>query len=151
MTGFIRKMPYYFQYGLEWPSIEEIMSIFQFCKKSNDIHVIKFEELHYDNESSLTGILNYIHGYSSLLSEITSFDLEHAKKLGSFEYQTQGKKTRGAHNNQDAAFYGNCIHTPSTVICRRGVIGDWKNLFSKDISDLMEEKCMPQLQELGYN
>lgn len=150
LKGYVRRLNQCYQYGLEWPSMDTIMEIFQFCKKNKNVHVVRFEDLHTNNEKTLIDILKFINTTPSLISDITSADLVDAAIYGSFEHQTNGEKTRGAHNIHSGAFSGSVNHLPSTVLCRRGVIGDWKSLFSQEITTMFQTKYKDQLQKLGY-
>ena len=93
------------------------------------IHLVRYEAMHNCPEETLIGILNYIG-----ITEIDYSRLKAAIQENSFENitgRTAGTEDKNSHK-------------------RKGIVGDWKNMFNAESARLVHETQQGYLQKLGY-
>lgn len=93
------------------------------------IHLVRYEAMHNCPEETLIGILNYIG-----ITEIDYSRLKAAIQENSFEKITgrnAGTEDKNSHK-------------------RKGIVGDWKNMFTAESARIVHETQQGYLEKLGY-
>jgi hypothetical protein len=144
LDGYTR---YYFgepAYKFVWPSIGEIVGGFRTAMRSQNMYVIRFEDLYHDAEGALKAITEKIGLDPSPFKELDAEFYTQAAHLGSFEYQTGGKRKRGEN------YTGRYGGEHSSISARKGVVGDWRSSFTPAVVKRFKELAGDALIELGY-
>ena len=123
---------------LYWPDIASICDMFLFVKKSSNGYIVRFEDLGVDSLETYKSLIDWLGWDNKLNPKLSDQDYLDSIYLGTFEFQTKNKLSRG---NIDNKMIG---------CCRKGIVGDWRNLWSDTLKELFKEKCGQQLIELGY-
>lgn len=104
----------------------------EFCKSwlnKDHIHLVRYEDVHLDPEAALTGILEFIGE-----KDIDPQRVKAAVRENKFEVITgrkSGIEDKFSHK-------------------RKGIVGDWKNLFNADSCSFVRETQQDLLEMLGY-
>lgn len=93
------------------------------------VHLVRYEDVHADAEATLKGIMEYL-GETNIDDE----KIRLAVKENTFE-----KITGRQSGTQDKFSHK-----------RKGVVGDWKNIFNKDSCKIVYETQQELLEKLGY-
>jgi len=125
-------------YFLAWPSINEMMDLFLSILNLDYVHIIRFEDLHNNNTKTMKNLLTNLGLYPSIFQDFTEDNFIQSEYLSSFEYQTQNQQKRNPKNKKIIAS------------CRKGVVGDWRSLFTSKIVDYIKETTGDKLIKLGY-
>lgn len=134
-------------YLLHWPSIKEITEQFLHAVEHPErFIVVRYEELDDHDPTVLKRIMTSLGLYPHPLIELTESDFRHALHLGTFEYQTGGKRQRNSNaTNRVGKEYD------GSSSCRRGSSGDWIDLFPESIRNGIIDSIGDSLIKLGYH
>lgn len=96
---------------------------------SNDLHVVKYEDLLQDGFEALSGLISWLENY-----KVSDSQIERVIEKYSF------KNITGRVAGQE----------DSSQFLRKGIAGDWKNKFTKEAINRFDKWAKPQLELLGY-
>lgn len=129
-------------YALNWPSAKTIVDSYVAAEESPNMFPIRFEDLHKDEVSAYRNLLKALKLYPHPFVDFSDEKLKEIAYLGSFEYQTQGRRKRGENNKNRLKNEDNS--------CRKGVVGDWRSSFTPEAVKLFKELTGDGLVKLGY-
>lgn len=126
---------------IDFPTLKTLAQHYLSCLQHPRVYAVRFEDLHQSPESTYQGLLAaqglLEQPYYSLAPE----QFKQALSLEDFEFQTQGRRKRGAEMNPQELNYGS--H-------RRGLVGDWQNHLSPQLKEQLKALIGPELIQLGY-
>ena len=128
-------------YVLLWPDAKTMVDYFLTVLESPNMHFIRFEDMHRNDPLALKDISTRIGIYPHPFINFTDVCFIFTSYLSTFEHQTKGKRQRGVDG---------ILKDKRHSSCRKGVTGDWRNLFTPEIVDLFKEMTGDGLVRLGY-
>ena len=131
-------------YAFHWPNAARLVESFVVAMRSQNMHVIRFEDLHTNHEAALAHLMSRLGLGANPLMPISAETYSRAAYLGSFEYQTGGRRRRG----EDHAGRPGGEH--SGISTRKGVVGDWRSSFTPRAVERFKELTGNALVTLGY-
>lgn len=128
------------EYGYRWGSAKEWADGYLTALESDNMEVVRFEELHRDEIGTLRTLLSRLGLFPTPFIDITEDTLRFAAHLGSFEHQTNGQASRGEERQR----------VVGESSCRKGVVGDWRSTFTPAVVDKFKRLTGDALIRLGY-
>lgn len=128
-----------------WPPMRFILSHFLKAVRSEQIYVVRFEDLHSRELEVYGELFEWLQLEQDMFIPELEPLIQQAIPYGSFEHQTRGKFKRGEDNEQRVYVEG---IGPST--CRKGISGDWKNHFTPAVKKAFKDVGGVELIGLGY-
>jgi len=123
-----------------WPSLRDLLDSFLAVAHNEHMRFIRFEDIHADPKTAYRDALQWLGWLPDPFAELDEESLEKSIYLGSFQHQTGGKRRRGEEQRERVLGQS----------CRKGVVGDWKNHWSKRLNDRYLEIAGDSLAVLGY-
>jgi len=140
-TGYLnRKKNYY----LTWPNLQTMSDIFVQATEAPHTLVIKFEDLHHQEDETYQKILDWLGFAQHPLIQLSPEKLKQYQYTGSIAFQTQGAEKK-QNEDEVVEFQG------FLTSCRKGGTGDWRNHFTPALQKRCLELIGPQLDRLGYS
>ncbi len=129
---------------LVWPHISKLIQDFIDADKYSHMRSIRFEDLKYNALETLRDLLRWLHLTPSPFFEISDSEINDILKSNSFGNITDGARQEGENHDWVATISG--VETS----LRKGISGDWKNIFTKEAIDVFKELTGDKIVELGY-
>lgn len=126
---------------ISFPPLKTLVNHFIEAMSYSNVFIVKFEDIHERPFHIYKQLLDWLNLLTQPLTTLTEENLKQSIDMGSFEYQTQGKRKRGEKLD---------YHSPSFGVYRKGITGDWKNHFTPKIIKTVKEICGSELIQLKY-
>jgi len=128
-------------YSFDMPGIRDITNTYLTAHKSNNIFIIKFEDLVSNPAIALKKLFSELNLFPSIFYNLEDVVWEEAATRGSFAYQTKGKFLENKNNPPKYTF---------SKVHRKGIVGDWKSSFTNEAIEYTKQVTKDGLIELGY-
>ncbi|NDY56120.1 sulfotransferase domain-containing protein [Desulfovibrio sulfodismutans] len=120
----------------------QLLSNYRTASRSENMRFIRYEDIRAVPKSAYLDGLKWLAWNPDPFSALSDEQLEKAIYLGTFEYQTLGKRKPGDGHPDQMPSAGQS--------CRKGVRGDWRSRWDDEIKDRFKEVAGDLLIELGY-
>jgi len=129
---------------MSWPPISKLIQDFIDTDKYPHMRSVRYEDLRYNSHKTTRGLLNWLHLSPSPFVEISDAEIDEILRDCLFRKITT--KARQEGENQNWVAYVSGVENS----LRKGVAGDWKNVFTKEAIETFKELTGDKIVELGY-
>ena len=144
INGYTYKIRNTLSYVFPWPDAGVLADSFVQLAVMPNVVTVRFEDLHAGEVSALEKLMKQLGLDSNPFIKLDKEHYENAAYLGTFEYQTGGKRKRGED-------YKEVIEsTTAPLSARKGVVGDWRSSFTPKAVIRFKELAGDALVQLGY-
>lgn len=131
-------------YAFNWPRADLLVDSYLVAQQSPNMHIIRFEDMHSDALSAMRRLMMGLGLDPHPLTTLDNRAYNDAIHLGSFEYQTGGRRRRGEdHKDRPGGEH-------SGISARKGSVGDWRSSFTPAAVRRFKELTGDALIRLGY-